>query len=91
MRLIWFGQVIVGIGFSRADNPFDFTLHGSLFAKQKVILTLDPVVCNVSVTSAHSDLQGVNSEYNENMKGSKRMCGARPGSDTPFTLCCYRL
>lgn len=79
------------MGFSRADNPFDATLHGSIFANQEVIMILDPVVCNVSITSAHSDLHRVNHEYNENTKDYKRMCGGRPGSDTPVTLLCYRL
>lgn len=78
------------MGFSGADNP-DFTLHGSLFAKQEVILMWDPVVCNVHITSAHSDLHGVNHKCNENTKGSKRMCNGRPGSGTPLTLLCYRL
>lgn len=50
------------------------------------MLMLDPVVCNVSITSPHSDLHGVDHKYNENTKGSRRMCGGRPGSDTPFTL-----
>lgn len=77
--------------FSRADNPFDATLHGSIFANQEVIMILDPVVCNVSITSAHSDLHRVNHEYNENTKDSRRMYGGRPGFDTPVTLLCYRL
>lgn len=45
--------------------------HGSLVAKQGVTLMLDLVVCNVSITSAHSDLHGVNHKCNENTKNPK--------------------
>jgi len=60
------------MGFSRADNPFSSTYHGvnpyAVFAKHEVLHMFGPMVCNVTITSAHSDLHGLNHKYDTNPK-----------------------
>lgn len=79
--MVWSGdgrEIIPSALHSTGANPH------ALSAMQEVTLTFDLMVCNVTVTSARSDLHRLNHKYKKNQKERESLCGGRPVSDTPL-------